>query len=220
MARKKMTAEERRRKQAETMKNIASALSPKRTGTGQGSSGRKRTTYTPPKEGDTTIKEGNKFIWKGGKWVKATPSASYKAPKEGDTTIKEGNKFVWKGGKWVKASTPAPKPSPQPKAEPTPKPTPKPAAKKPTPKPTPKPQPKPTPGANKAGYEGPGSRGQAPGGYAGKPKKQSLKSQVEGLKKMRMAAEARNKAAAAKKKEEEKKKEQRRIGGSRKPGSM
>jgi len=213
MARKRMTAEERRRKQAETMKNIASTFSPKRTGTGQGSSGRKSATYTSPKEGDTKIKEGNKFIWKGGKWVKATPSASYKAPKEGDTKIKEGNKFVWKGGKWVKAST-TPKPTPKPK----PKPTPKPAAKKPAPKPSPKPTPKPT--AKEPAYEGPGSRGQAPGGYAGKPKKQSLKSQVEELKKMRMAAEARNKAAAAKKKAEEEEKKKRRAMGSRKPGSM
>ena len=127
-----------------------------------------------------------------------------------------------------------PKTDSKPKPTPAPKPTPKPAAKKPSPTPTPKPTPKPaakkpapkpTPGANKAGYEGPGSRGQAPGGYAGKPKKQSLKSQVEELTKMRIAAEARNKAAearnkaaAAKKKAEEKKK--KRTMGSRKPGSM
>ncbi len=163
-----------------------------------------------PKEGEIAIKEGNRFIFRNGTW-----RLEGRGEFGSEANTKEANRMIRelreenrkRQSSKPKAKPPASKPASK---KPIPKPTPKPAAKKPTPKPT--------PGANKAGYEGPGSRGQAPGGYAGKPKKQSLKSQVEELKKMRMAAEARNKAAAAKKKEEEK--EKKRTMGSRKPGSM
>lgn len=154
-----------------------------------------------PKEGEITIKEGKRFIFRNGQWYpegkgEMGSSANTKEAEKALAELRAKNKGTQTGT------------------------TTRTTAKPPT-KPPSKPQSKPTPGANKAGYEGPGSRGQDPGGYAGKPKKKSLKEQVDKLKKMgtsskrfeRLAKEAREAT-------EKRKNQQKQTRGSRKPGSM
>lgn len=48
---------------------------PKGSGKGQAQQ-RKPAEAKPPKNGDTTIKEGNKFVYKDGKWTKVTPTST------------------------------------------------------------------------------------------------------------------------------------------------
>ena len=152
---------------------------------------------TKPKEGAITTKEGNKFIYIQGKWYRPN---SIPAEMKGSETVKRALANL--------NAKPAPaKPAPKAAPKPAPKPAAKPAAK---PKPTAK-------GANQYNYEGPGSRGQAPGGYGGKPKRESLKSQVSKLKEMSEASKKRQ-AEMEKAAEERRKKAAQR--GSRKPGSM
>jgi len=55
-----------------------------------------------PKNGDVTIKEGNRFVYRNGKWIK-------------ETEIKEGNRFKFDGktGQYRKAAPEAPAKPPQ-----------------------------------------------------------------------------------------------------------
>jgi hypothetical protein len=144
-----------------------------------------------PQEGDVTTKEGNKFIYLQGKWYR--PS-EIPAELKGSQTVKKA----------MGQSAPAkPKPAPKPAAK---------AASKPAPKATPKPaaKPKPKPTAAKPAakeYYGPG----------GKPKRESLKSQVSKLKEM---GEASKKRQAEMKKAAEERRKKAAQRGSRKPGSM
>jgi len=110
---------------------------------------KKRERENSPREGDTTMKEGNKFVFKNGQWVKATPASqgsrrnaarksdkpntTNKRPAVGNLSPSEGTgkKAETTLGYGSSAPKSTPKPAPKPAAQDAPKPT--------TPKPIPKP---------------------------------------------------------------------------------
>ena len=56
-----------------------------------------------PKNGDTTIKEGHKFVFSNGRWIKVSPSKT--APKVKDYTDASGNTYDGNSGKLKSSAT-------------------------------------------------------------------------------------------------------------------
>jgi hypothetical protein len=85
---------------------------PNRSGEGQVQQ-RKPPVAKPPKNGDTTIKEGHKFVFKNGNWVKAAKPTPKPAAKPSRTTPSQQTRTSTSNNTVSRASTgkPAPKPA-------------------------------------------------------------------------------------------------------------
>lgn len=75
---------------------------------------KKRQRENNPREGDTTMKEGNKFVFRNGKWVQAAPKPAVKKPAVGSIPPSEGTGKKAETTLGYGSGKPKPKPSPAP----------------------------------------------------------------------------------------------------------